>query len=105
MTKLTQPAADMSIEQLKAAALIADVLVAKTRDEIKALGVDGETTWATIDRLGDDHPTVFEHVENVLDKMEIADRLQSMYGAKTWNEWVALLMVEPVPADEDTVSA
>lgn len=105
MTKLTQPAADMGIAELKATALIADVLVAKTRGEIAALGSGSEGLWDTIDRLGEDHATVADHIENVVDKLEIAYRMEAMYGQKTWNEWIALLMVEPVSADKDTVSA
>jgi hypothetical protein len=105
MSKLTQPAADMGIAELKAAALIADVLVAKTRGEITALGTETEGVWDTIDRLGADHPAVADHLENVLDKMEISVRLQAMYGEKTWNEWIALLMVEPTQPVEDALSA
>ena len=105
MTKLTQPAAAMGIAELKSAALIADVLVAKTRGEISALGIGTEGIWDTIDRLGEDHPTVADHIENVADKLEIAYRMEAMYGQKTWNEWIALLMVEPVPTADDAVSA
>ena len=105
MTNQTRAPADMDIAELQIAALQVDIAIQASRNVIKTLMVDAETTWVTIERLGENHPVVRAHTENLLRKMEISVRLEAMYGLKTWREWIALLMVEPVPADSDAASA
>ena len=99
MTKLNRPVTDMDVAELQSAALQVDIATHASRLAIAALSTAGERTWITVERLGDHHPAVLDHVENLIDKGEVIDRLIDMYGAKTWAEWIALLMVEPVPAD------